>query len=180
MSDTPTPSPTPQVSSAAAWKQSSGVGAPLVVPSGNVCLVKPMNMQALVRNNIIPNELMDIITGAMKTRQAPSMEQMAEDITPEKLVAIMDVMDDVVLYMVVEPKIHPIPMTKQVVDGEEQLVPAERDPNLLYVDEVDQDDKTFIFQYAVGGTRDLEKFREGLASYVGSLEQESQVAQSTQ
>lgn len=176
-----TPRPDTQVSSAAQWKQSSGVGAPLRVPSGNTCLVRPMDMQALVRNNIIPNELMGIITGAMKTKKAPTMDQMKDELDPEKLLAIMQCMDDVVVHMVVEPKIHPIPQaTKQTIDGKETMVPGDREPDFLYIDEVNQEDKTFIFQYAVGGTRDLDKFREGLASYVGSLEQESEVVNSTE
>ena len=166
MSDTN--SPAPQATSAAQWKQTSGVGAPLRVPSGNTCLVRPMSMQALIRNNMIPNELMSIVTSAMKSRKAPTMGEMTDDLDTDKMVAIMQCMDDVVQFMVVEPQIHSTPG-----QGES------RDPNILYIDEVDQEDKTFIFQYAVGGTRDIDKFREGLAGYVGDLEEEQGMADTT-
>lgn len=173
MSDTPSPTPQ-EVTSAQSWKQSRGVGAALRVPSGNTCLVKPMNMQALMRNNLIPNELMKVITEAMETRSAPDMSKMTDGMNPDRMIQIMDTMDDVVRFMVVEPKLHPVPP----LDSEGNDV--NRDPSLLYIDEIDADDKTFIWQYAVGGTRNVEKFREGLDSYVGSLEQEQNVETSTE
>lgn len=158
-----TESPTPQQpTSASAWKKTSAVGAPLRVPSGNTCLVRPMDMRALVRNNLIPNELMSYVNQAMSKGKAPSESKLMEDMSMEKMLEVMDAIDDIVCYMVVEPKVHPIPH-----EG------VARDPEILYVDEVDYEDKMFIFQYAVGGTRDVDKFREGLASTMESLEKES-------
>jgi hypothetical protein len=46
---------------------------------------------------------------------------------------------------------------------------SDRDPELLYVDEVDEDDKNFIMSWAFGGTSDLEKFREAKDKLVERL-----------
>ena len=43
-------------------------------------------------------------------------------------------------------------------------------PGVVYADMVDLVDKMAIFNYAVGGTRDLESFREGLDAAMGGLE----------
>lgn len=175
MSDT-TQVPTPlEVSSASSWKQKSGAGAPLRVPSGNVCLVRPVDLQVLLRRKFIPNSLMDVVTGAMQKKQAPQVDEMTKDLDEERLVEVLQAMDDIVIFVVVEPKIAPVP----AVDEKGQEVEP-RDEDVLYVDEVDYEDKTFIFQYAMGGTRDIERFRAGFGDYLDSMAEESGVELSTE
>lgn len=49
------------------------------------------------------------------------------------------------------------------VRGEEiPILDSERDDNVVYTDEIPIENRIFIMNYAVGGTRDLESFREGL------------------
>lgn len=175
---TETTSPTPQVSTASSWKQSSGAGAPLSVPSGNVCLVRPVDMQTLIRRNMIPNDLMGIITGAMNKNKPPTQKDLETDLDEDRLLSVLQAMDDVVRFVVIEPKIHSVPT--KIVDDEEVPDDDARDANLLYIDEVDYEDKTFIFQYAVGGTRDLEKFRTGLAGFMGNVAEEPGVSRETE
>ena len=43
-------------------------------------------------------------------------------------------------------------------------------PAYAYADMVDVNDKMFLFNFVVGGTRDLETFRGGLDSAVGGVE----------
>ena len=64
---------------------------------------------------------------------------------------------------VVEPPVSPIPPEVEV-NG--VLSPGLRDPDVLYVDEVDIEDRMFILNFALGGTRNLERFREELADSV--------------
>lgn len=62
------------------------------------------------------------------------------------------------------------PMWEEIPQSERY--PEGMDPNdapFLYTDEVDQEDKTFIFNYVVGGTRDIEKFREEYSHDVATL-----------
>lgn len=45
----------------------------------------------------------------------------------------------------------------------------DRVPEFMYLEEVDLTDKIFIFQYAVGGTRDLERFRSEYGELVDGI-----------
>lgn len=155
----------PRVTTASAWKQKTAGGTPLVVPSGNTCLVQASGLQVFLREGLIPNSLMPIISEAMRKGRAPQNSDFDLENNPEMLDQILDLMDSVTMYCVIEPKIEPAPR-----DEEGALIPfSERDPETLYVDEVDFQDKTFIFQYAVGGTADLEKFRQELGEHVETV-----------
>ena len=153
----PTTNPgAPQVTSAQAWKKAASEGTPLTVPSNNTCLVRTPGMEVFVRKGLIPNSLMPIVQEAMAKGKAPKSLDMPAD--PKMLDEMMDLMDAVTIYCVLEPKVSPTP-----AEG------AIRDEETLYVDEVDFNDKLFIFQFAVGGTSDLEKFREGLGEHLEDL-----------
>lgn len=147
--------------SASSWKKASS-GGPLVVPSGHTALVRPVGLQVLVASKKIPNSLMKFVSEALNAGKTPSMDSLNLD-DENTLIDMMNFMDRVVIDCVIEPKVHPIPAE------DEEGNPGPRDENLLYVDEVDQDDKAFIFQFALGGTRDLEQFREESAAVVGTL-----------
>jgi hypothetical protein len=62
------------------------------------------------------------------------------------------------VFCVIEPTVNPLPENE-----------ADRKQELLYVDEVDLDDKFYIMAFALGGTRDLEGFREATGSGVANL-----------
>jgi len=78
-------------------------------------------------------------------RDKAMMAQVTEN--PQLLAEMMQTLDSIAVYCFLEPKCHNIP--------EE----GDKDPELLYVDEVELDDKMFLFQAATGGTKDLERFR---------------------
>ena len=141
--------PSKKPSTAAQWKQAAQ-GKPLEVPSGNTALVRNVGMEVFLRRGLVPNSLMGYVRTAMSGKE---VELKVEDITEGQLEDMIGLFDAVVVYCVVEPAVLPVP-----AEGEE------RDPAALYVDEVDFEDKQFIFQWVVGGTRDLEKFREEQAA----------------
>lgn len=155
--DHPTTSP---ITSTKEWKKSSGAeAAPITVPSGNVALVRNPGMKLFLKEGMIPNSLLTIVQTSIDANQGKTMANVQQDLkanaTPEQMQDILKLMDAVTIYCVVEPKVAPVP-----------LVGEERDEDILYVDEVDLEDKMFIMQYAVGGTKDLERFRVELASVV--------------
>lgn len=142
-------------STASSWKKSAK-GMPLEVPSGNTALVRNIGLQALVKQGEIPNLLLPIVQQAMQQQKEPSKAQMQEMAAtmaqdPAQLLQLVEFVDSIVLQCVIEPKVSPVP--------ENEL---DRDEDTLYVDEVDWEDKLFISQWVMGGTRDLESFREGL------------------
>jgi hypothetical protein len=55
------------------------------------------------------------------------------------------------------------------IGGEIALLDAERNPDIVYTDEIPDINKTFIMNYAVGGTQDLEAFRKELDRTVATM-----------
>lgn len=150
-----------QVTSATDWKSKSQ-GFPLEVPSGNVALVRPVGMQAFLTKGMVPNSLRDI---AMQAISGKKTEMKMDDMSPEKIEDMMVLFDSVTCYCVIEPKVTPVPL-----DDQGDSIPlGQRDGDLLYVDEVELNDKIFIFQFACGGTRNLEQFREELGVSMDAL-----------
>lgn len=140
------------------WKKRVTEGTLLTVPSGNTALVRAPGMQAFLKEGVIPNGLKSIIQDAMVTGLAPGadvQQSMLDD--PEKLQQIMDLVDAVTVACCLDPVVVPVPhdLNGEVLGFNH----PDRDENTLYVDEVDFNDKLFIFNFAVGGTADLEKFR---------------------
>jgi hypothetical protein len=120
-------------------------------------------MQVFLSQGVIPNGLMPLIQEAMKEGEGPSEEASnALMENPEKLQEILDLADSVALFCFIEPKLEAVPTTVDD-DGNTVIIPIgddRRNEDILYVDEVDLNDKLFIFQFAVGGTATLENFRQ--------------------
>jgi hypothetical protein len=159
--------PAKSVSTAKGWKRNKG--EELELPSGNVALVKRPGPQALLSKGILPDTLMPIVQQAIKSGKGlrpEDTEAMMKD--PEKIVEMLDAMDRLLVEVVVEPTVA---YHKELIDDEWVDIPAdERDEDtFVYTDDIDMDDKMFVFQYAVGGTRDLERFRHEHAAGLGNL-----------
>jgi hypothetical protein len=145
--------------SIAAWKKQS-LGDIVELPSGNVIRMKRVGLQTLMKTGMMPNSLLSIAQKAVdkgKGFEGPTDEEMAELASDEgKLIEMMNFFDKMVCFVVAEPAIHLPPQAG-----------VERDPELLYVDEVDDEDKMFIFQVVTGGTTDIEQFRREHADKLG-------------
>lgn len=148
--------------SASTWKKKASLGTLVTVPSGNVCRVRTPGMNAFLTGGLIPNGLMSIVKESMDEGKAPDAEAiktLADD--PARLQQILELTDLVTISCCVEPVIVAAPT--EVIDGKEQplaMTDSRRDPEVLYVDDVDLNDKLFIFQFATGGTATLEQFRQ--------------------
>lgn len=162
--------------SAAAWKNKKKTQPhPVNLPSGNVCLVKRVGMESFLRSGMIPNSLLGIVEGAMKKAQGgkpmtdedqkQSLQEIASD--PEKLGDMFDLVDAVCVSVIIEPQVRAAVWTTQDYNNNlctldkvgEEILDEDRDEELLYIDEVDADDKMHIFNYVSGGADDFEKFR---------------------
>lgn len=153
-----------KVTSVQEWKASLKP-TPLEMPSGHTALVKRPGMQVFLDRGMIPNSLMPIVMEALKTGEMPAIDEAAMEQDPVVLEEIGQLINDVTVYCVVEPVVAPVPEAGD-----------ERDEDTLYVDEVDMLDKMHIFQFAVGGTSDLETFRESATASMGSVPRRKNVA----
>lgn len=128
------------------------MGGVMELPSGVVVKLKnPGGMRAFMKSGVIPNSLMGVIQKAMKSGQKPSASELMPDGKLDKTVLedMSQMMDAVAIQCIVEPPVLPKPASE-----------ADRNEELLYIDEFPDDDKQFIFQWVSGGTKDLESFRQ--------------------
>lgn len=174
------------VTSAKGWKKV--VGEEVTLPSGNVALVKRPGMEKLFAAGVLPDELTKIAIENIDQAQAggiprdhlPAGGAKAPDIDPEMLKkflegehAVEDIFssfDKITEMCVLQPPVKWHMRKKTDATGHwvrddkqrpqyEEIPHNERDEDVLYTDDVDIEDKTFIFNFVVGGTRDLETFR---------------------
>jgi hypothetical protein len=170
--------------SAREWKGKRQTSAgPLDLPSGNTALVKQLDPTVFLDAEMVPNPLLNIIRKAINDQKGlppQALKKISED--SEMLASTMLLFDRVLCRVVEQPVIQMPPPcvvcneyantsmhTDAKVDGYHAYREGERDEDILYADQVEMDDKVFIFQWCLGGTRDLEKFREQQEANVGSL-----------
>lgn len=177
-----TPTKSPKKSkppTAKQWKRAKG--EELEMPSGNIALVKRPGMETFLAEGLIPDALMPIINESIRKGKGlppEKMEEMSQDL--DTVISMLDAMDRVLARVVIAPRVawhkrlivnaDGEPVLKDGKEQVEEIPEWERDDDLVYTDDVDLDDKTFVFQYAVGGTRDLERFREEAAAGMESVQ----------
>lgn len=172
------------ITQASEWKKVSR-GDEITLPSGNVALIKRPGMEQLFSAGVLPDELTKIalekVGEAQGGPQDHKKKKAVQNLDTEMLQkfmegesAITDIFmsfDRITEMCVVEPPVLWHMRRKvtedghQVTDDKDKIVYepipySERDENVLYTDDVDMEDKTFIFNYVVGGTRDIASFRE--------------------
>lgn len=153
-------------------------GQLMELPSGKVVRAIMPGMQAFLKADIIPNELMPIVLRAIDEQQPmqnSELEELQKD--PEMLMKLAAAYDKIFVHCVIEPVFELAPDEDDVkaynadkpkkdhVKGPAEL----RVKGTLYADRVAMEDKNFIFNAAVGGTRDLELFRAESAAQLAAL-----------
>lgn len=161
-----------------AWGQSDmfdGTSEDVTVPSGQKCRVRRPGVKGLVAAGVLDHvDSLTKIVGEKHIQRAKGGRIDKIDVkdivkNPEKVAEIIDVVDKVVCHVVVAPQLHRSPKCK-VCDRDidwHSYMPVEgyHDPVVtleegkIYAFQVDMDDRMFILNFAVGGTRDLESFR---------------------
>lgn len=146
-------------------------GDPIELPSGNVALVNKPDLRKFLHGGDVPDSLTQLVRAQISEDQEKiKKEQEAIAEREGMLEDFFNYMDYIVTQTVIEPALLPVP-TRENEDGELEDVPyEERDLDSgLYVDEVDFDDKLFLFNFAIHGSKDLESFRVEQAQLMGSV-----------
>ncbi len=147
----------------------------LEVPSGQLCLVKRPGVQGLMAAGVLHQaDSLSALVDQKHLKKGKPGE--AAEVDPASLIKdgkaldnLMHVVDRVVSHVVVQP---PIKMAPNDV--------TRRKAGQVYTDMVDLVDKMFIFNYAMGGTRDLERFRGELDESLGSVDAVEEVPQDSE
>lgn len=148
-----------KVSSAADFKKR--VTGIFELPSGMVVKLRnPGGLKAFVDAGTIPNSLMPIVDNALKGNKttADDIKATPEDVSLKMVEEMVNFLDVLNIKCWVEPKLNPVPENDE-----------DRDDDLVYVDEVEDMDKMFVFQWLAGGTKDLERFRQQYSQDLESL-----------
>lgn len=179
-----------RATSAKAWKANSArLEMDLDVPSGNTCYVRRLGLDTFLKRGMIPDSLTPIVEEAVRKGKGLPPNIQRDMLKDEKLVNEMfEMMDTVVCEAVLEPPVHFSRWCKHCHENFQTLaekdaqhndadhgyesveIPTDdRDEDALYSDDVDFEDRSFIFQFVAGGSRDLQRFRKGTAEAVGGL-----------
>lgn len=155
-----------EYSSASDFKSGSYVD--LTLPSGKTCAARRVAIEVFIKSGRVPNALLPMMKGALKGQRqsVPNLE----DLDVEMISGALEMFDMATIEAVRIPQVHPVPPlnddgVRYNADGTEWA----RDDDQLYVDEIDAEDKQFIFQWAIGGVTDVAKFRDGAAAQLADL-----------
>lgn len=137
----------------------------LEMPSGQIALVRRPGIQQLMVEGVLHK--MDNLTALVDKKyiKKGGTGKPSDNIDvggligdPEAMSQILHTVDRVVCAVVVRPQVQMTPND-----------PTRRIPGVIYADSVDLQDKMFIFNWSVGGSKDLESFRRESEAIVGGL-----------
>lgn len=176
--------------SADAWvSRTAGPEEDILLPSGNVARVRRVGPEAFLTQGLLPDSVTPVVEKAIRQKKGlrpQDQADLAKD--PKQVGAMMEMLDRMLCYAVVQPvvvmpppckicgkeNVQSVPEHDKANASYHEFQPLDRQPGVLYADFVDLDDKMFIMNFVVGGTRDLERFRSefgaglaGLAAFSG-------------
>jgi sulfur carrier protein ThiS len=142
-----------------------GVQGELIeLPSGKSAEIRRVPLPQLLAEGLLGDSLAAYAQQAVDAGQGmkpDDLKEMAKD--PNKIIEALDAYDRLAAKCFVKPQV-----IYCKVDG--VVIPeAQRDPEALYSDELDLEDKIFVFQVVAGGTTDLERFRKEFAASVAGV-----------
>lgn len=147
-------------------EDNSGSLQDLVLPSGQTILAQRPGPQGLMTAGMLDDldtlsSILPKIMGGHTAKGQPAKEFDATIImkNPAMLAEAMKLMDRVLVHVVIKPELTPEPAS-----------PTDREKGKIYPSSVGQEDKAFIFNWAVGGTQNLARFRTEYEESVAGLE----------
>ncbi len=138
----------------------------LEVPSGQLCLVRRPGVEGLINAGVLQS--LDSLSAIVYTEHVeknngkrPPKQRDIKDIVSDEaaMISLIHTLDKITCYVVVKPEVQ---MTPNDITN--------RKDGVVYADMIDIGDKMFIMNFAIGGTRDLERFREEYNESLASLE----------
>jgi len=153
------------VSTASSFKAKSSTQ--ITLPSGETVLCKRGGVEVFLRSGKVPNSLMPLMKSVLTGKKVEDSAKEIE-VDDKTIIEMFELFDMICVGVMVSPRCHFVPKSEDGTEGE-------RKDDLLYVDEIELEDKQFLFQWAVGGTADVEKFREQSSQYLSSLQSGEEV-----
>lgn len=156
------------------------------LPSGLVMRLRnPGGLKIFMKEGLIPNSLMGTVQNALDKGKEMEAKDFVKDgkVDPLLMDNMMALLDAVMVECAVQPRVYPSPSEADVLvwnseheDEQVNLPELLKDDEKVYADEIDDQDKMFVFQWITGGTSDLESFRREHATNVADLSRSAEVA----
>ena len=160
----------------------SRMGGIMELPSGLVMKLKnPGGLQAFIANGTIPNSLLGMVNEGLKGKSGEDAAKAAAELSNdvESLADMLKMLDLVFVQSAKEPQVFAVP-TQDDLDRYNIMNPNNKfetidewrdshEDDRLYVDEIEEMDKQFVFQWVSGGVRDLETFRKEFEGNVAAI-----------
>jgi len=171
---------TAEVASASSIKEFKRLkkGRLLHLPSGLAVTARRVELRAFIKQGDVPNPLLPLVEDALN--KGKGVDQSAfidgDNLDMNMVNEMYQLVDQIVIACVLNPRVNPLP---DVYDEEDDILddPTEdqiedaKDDDLLYIDEIDDEDKMFLFQWVTGGTEDVATFRREAEADLASLGQ---------
>jgi hypothetical protein len=182
-----------QATSAGDWRKAANELPLVETPTGKWIRMKKPGMTRFLEEGFLPDSLAAAVRkeiasakskGGKKPSDAEMVQELTKDLDEDGLLDMLSSMDRIVCAVVVEPKfvwhrrlVHedpedptsPVKLDKKGRVVTEEIPEDDRRDDVVYTDEMDQIDKNFVFQAAVGGSTDLARFRAQSAAVMDSL-----------
>jgi hypothetical protein len=160
----------------------SRMGGIMELPSGLVMKLKnPGGLQAFIANGTIPNSLLGMVNEGLKGKSGEDAAKAAAELSNdvESLADMLKMLDLVFVQSAKDPQVYAVP-TQDDLDRHNIMNPNNKfetidewrdshEDDRLYVDEIEEMDKQFVFQWVSGGVRDLETFRKEFEGNVAAI-----------
>lgn len=176
-----------QPTTAKQWKKRKA--QVIELPSGVYATIRRPGMEKFLEAGFLPDALASVMREQLqKAKGRPDRKlnekEILEKFDENDVNEMLDTMDRVAAYCMTEPPCqwHKRPLMAAEEGGEpaqlkdskgndlyEVIPDDDRDEDVVYTDDIDQEDKNFIFQYAVGGSADLARFRATEQSFVDAM-----------
>jgi hypothetical protein len=161
----------------------------LTCPSGQTCLAKRTGLEGLMYSGQLLK--LDALTGMVdkkhvrRVRGGNGVED-ADELDarslmgdPKAIKTIVRLADALLPQILVEPRVA-VHYTINDDDEEVPIPTEDREPGVVYTDQIDYIDKMYLMNYGMAGTRDAERFRGESGALVGDLVPSETVARNPQ
>lgn len=155
------------------------MGGVMELPSGLIMKLKnPGGLQAFIANGTIPNSLLGMIQDGLNGKSGVDATKAAKELSDDlsSLGEMLEMMNTVLVQTAKDPKVYPVPTPEDLErynilhrDAPLEDLDDLRIDDFLYVDEIEEQDKQFVFQWVSGGVRDLETFRAEQARSMAAI-----------
>ena len=162
--------PISEPTAASEWRKPAE-GFIVTLPSGKSAKVRrSLDILEMMKSGKIPNVLKGVVAEAIREKDPSKIN--LEELDPDVIGDMFSMVDQVVIGMFIEPKVLPNPPQN---DGEQdwefqvRLETTNPPEGYIWLDDIDVEDRMFLFNVAQGGTTDVVQFRAEQAAAMGTV-----------